>query len=456
MVLSKFVKIFKVEDSYAYYNSLKMKPVYLTENEHTNLHKYLDGNIYAISNDLEDVLKQYRILVDQKTDDNILSNIQSSIPEPYISVAYFILSEQCNLACKYCFLGNGNIKNKNKVTTYPMSKETAKSALLYFSNQTKVKKEYFNDRKEIIFYGGEPLINFDTLKYIVEECKLMQRQGDISSDTNFSMVTNGLLLDEDKIDFLKENNVSVSISIDGIDETSNKNRVDKNGLNIYPKIISVLDLLKKKQFRVSLSITLTEDTLNSAEDILHLAEIYNISAISFNLLLKADGFHVSNDYYERASLFIIEFYKLARTHGIYEDRIMRKINSFVNAELYPFDCAATSSNQIVITPDGGIGICHGCMENRDFFISNVDDINVDLSSNNVLKGWQAFSPIFKEKCINCECLGICGGGCPVNAGLNHNINMDELIDEGFCTYAKNVLKFMINDLYNIISDGENN
>lgn len=456
MKLSKFTKIFKFGDTVAYYNSLRMKPVYLTQSENTEILNYLSGKTQNIDKEILYTLKEYKILADSEEDDKLLLTVRNTITEPYINVAYFVLSEQCNMACKYCFLGNSNVIS-NKVTNYPMTKKTALSALKFFAEQTKSNETYFNERKEIIFYGGEPLINFETLKYVVEQCKIMQLNGDISSDINFSMVTNGTLLDTEKISFLKEHNVNMSISIDGVDEESNSNRVDKNGNSVYRKIVTAIELLNKMNMPFGLSITLTNEAMSSTDKMIELVKKYNISGISFNILYQTKEICLTDDYYKKATEFIIEFYKHARENGIYEDRIMRKIKAFSNEDLYLFDCAATSANQIVITPDGGVGICHGCMEDRQYFLTNVFEPNIDLSKNEVFKSWQTFSPVHKKQCLDCECLGLCGGGCPINAGIIKNTNINKIIDSGFCIYAKTVLEFMIQDLYKMmLKEGDMN
>jgi uncharacterized protein len=98
-----------------------MKPVYLKVDKYNEILACLDKSEFSILNDfprsvLEEVqeLLKYKILAkNADEDDKILNFIRTKIPEPSISVCYFILSEQCNLACKYCFLGN-NVPEKRK------------------------------------------------------------------------------------------------------------------------------------------------------------------------------------------------------------------------------------------------------------------------------------------------------------------------------------------------------
>ena len=108
-----------------------------------------------------------RILVQSDDeDDKVLKFIRSRIPSPSISVCYLILSEQCNLACRYCFLGNNNNEKRKSFLSENMSVEVADSAIDFFLHQLSL-SEYSEIRNPaVIFYGGEPLVNFDILVHI--------------------------------------------------------------------------------------------------------------------------------------------------------------------------------------------------------------------------------------------------------------------------------------------------
>lgn len=450
MKMSNFSHIFHVAESTVFFNSLKMIPVFLSHEEEKAINNFLNNQEPLNHEVMQELLDSF-VLVDSKEQDELLlDDIRNKnlTNIPYPVVAYFILSEDCNLACKYCFLGNSckksKISNKNM-----MSKNTARRALLYFSQQIKHFPQFFNDYKEIIFYGGEPLLNFEVLKYVISEVKKMQEIDMLPKQLGFSLVTNGLLLDQQKIDFFKSENINVSISIDGIDERSNSNRVDKTGRPIFRQLIKILDLVKASGLKVGLSITLTENTIKNQNSVLDLLEKYEIIDICFNILIPSKEFLIKESYYNDATDFIIEFFKRTRGTHIYEDRIMRKVKAFVGHQNYLSDCAATSGNQIVIVPDGKVGICHGCLENKDFFFTTINDIK-PVSEYEIVKDWSGISPVNNFDCLKCEALGLCGGGCPVNARNLHAGNTIHSIDKPFCIHSKKILRFLIEDLYAVI------
>lgn len=452
MQLSRFVTIYKTGSDYAYYHSLRMKPVYLTAYEHEELQKALKVHQAPNINEetINNLLDFFIVVNNEKDDAQTLERVKRYIPKPYISIAYFILTEQCNLACKYCFLGNGIQKNSMQtVVRKKMSKEVAEQAVKYFARQTHYNEEHFSDRKEIIFYGGEPLLNFEVLKHTVETCQKCQKENLLTHNLDFSIVTNGILLTDEIINYFIENNIAVSISIDGADEFSNLNRVDKLGKPIFNKLVEKIGSARSKGLEIGLSITLTEALLNNTDTLVDFLLHYDIHNVSFNILMKTGGFEISPDYFERATAFILNFYEETKQLGIYEDRFNRKLTSFINSQVYFSDCAATSGSQIVITPSGNIGICHGCTGDGNYIIGNIYDSQI-IQKNKEVVQWSQITPINHESCLTCEALGICGGGCPVNAIKGRDSNLYEAIDDTFCIHAKATLKYLINKLHDYI------
>lgn len=269
-----------------------------------------------------------------------------------------------------------------------------------------------------------------------------------------SIVTNALLLSEERAINLKKLGVSIAISIDGFSEKANEMRVDISGQNVFNRILKKLDMCKKIGVEVSLSVTLSEETIKDTKSILNLIDNYGIKSFGFNIMMSDENFIVSNEYNVKASKFIIDEFLELRKLGIYEDRIMRKLKSFTKSQIYFSDCAATSGGQIVIAPNGQVGICHGCLHNKQYFITNVDDFEFDATKDKNFIEWSQLTPINKEECQRCPALGICGGGCPINALHLKKGNTIHDLDERFCIHSKMTLDFLIKDLYRIIKDRE--
>lgn len=461
---SRFAHVYDLGDAVALYHSLRMKPVYLATEAYKSLQAWLAGSSCnsiseapaSISEEVEQLAK-FKILTQADDEDQkVLKFVRSRAPVPGINICYMILSEQCNLACKYCFLGNNQKEKRNNFSLQNMSLETADKAIEFFIRQMKLSGFDSEENKPtIIFYGGEPLMNYPVLVHIAEKFNSLRNKEKCVKNLTLSMVTNGTLLTRDRLIELNELGVGIGISIDGFTEKANCMRVNTSGKPIFSKILQVLDLCKEVGVDISLSVTLSEETLKSTKDILRLVQDYNIRSFGFNIMMSDGSFVMSDDYNEKASRFIIDEFIELRKLGIYEDRIMRKLKTFSKSQVYFSDCAATAGGQIVVAPSGRVGICQGCLADKKFFVSNVHDTSFDATKDPTFIEWSKLTPVNKDECLDCPALGICGGGCPVNAMNISPENTIHSIDKRACAHSKITLDFLIRDLYRIIQENQN-
>ncbi|RVU97755.1 FibroRumin system radical SAM peptide maturase [Coriobacteriales bacterium OH1046] len=458
MEMSRFSYVFDLGDDVALYHSLRMKPVFLDKETYAHLKTWIDENDVNEENvpeNLSDVVPELikcKILVrSDDEDDRVLRFVRSRIPKPAINVCYMILSEQCNLACKYCFLGNNDAETRSEFLLESMSTATADKAIDFFIRQIKKSGFDFKENKPVlIFYGGEPLVNYSVLVHVASRINEMRDAEPCIKNLEMSMVTNGLLLNEERLVTLKELGVGIAISVDGFTDKANEMRVDVAGNPVFQRILEKLDLCKRLDIDVSLSVTLSEETLRSTTDVLALLDQYGIKGFGFNIMMSSESFTLPQSYNEAAAQFIIDEFVELRKQGIYEDRMMRKLKAFSKAQVYFSDCAATAGGQIVIAPNGQVGVCHGCLHNKRDFVSSIDDDGFIAVKDPTFIEWSQLTPLNREECYDCAALGICGGGCPVNAMTLKPGNTIHSIDERFCVHAKMTLDFLISDLHRIV------
>lgn len=441
---SKFVHTFDLGEHIALWHSLRMQPAFLTKEAYKSL----------LSNICDDETKQEltkkKIILSRKDEDEaVISWVRKQVPPPAISLCYFILSERCNLACKYCFLGN-NSEKRELFSSTDMSREVADKAIDFFVRQLKLSGiDFEKNASQIIFFGGEPLINFEILEYVSQRINDSRSTNPILASCELSVITNGTLLTKERIIKLRDLGVAINISIDGSTKEANEMRVDLAGNEIFDRLIAILDLCKELQIKPTLSVTLSEKTIKDLPGLLDLIKKYDIKGLGYNIMLCSSNYQLPDEYYEKASKFIIESFKALRPLGIYEDRIMRKLNSFANSQIHFSDCGATAGGQLVFSPDGRVGICHEMLAEKENFVTTVDDDKFDAKDNPLWQKWAGFTPIKCDECIDCDALGICGGGCPVNARLNDPSKGLHIVDKRSCIHAKKTLRFLIEDLYNI-------
>lgn len=440
--LSRFAHVFDLGEHVALWHSLRMKPVFIER----GLYELLQNG--ECSEELERELIDKKIFLSYEgEDEQIISRLRQNAPQPDVNLAYFILSEHCNLACKYCFVGS-DACGQGISSTKDMTPEIAEKALDVFARQLEQSSEDYTEyESNIIFFGGEPLLKFDVLEYVARRVKELSESRPVLRNTSLAVITNGTLLNEERILKLDAMGVAVSISIDGFTEQANSMRVDKQGNETFERVVQVLETYKRLEVDPpSLSVTLTERTIEDLPSMLKLVGDYGVRGFGYNVLLKRED-EDGGEYYEAASQFIIDSFLALREHGVYEDRIMRKLNAFAHSRVHFSDCGATSGGQILFAPDGRIGICQGLMSESENYVADIWDDDFIANEHPAWKAWSGLTAIHNDECLSCEALGICGGGCPVNARLLHPDLGLHCVDERSCVHSKKTLEFLIRDLY---------
>ena len=336
----------------------------------------------------------------------------------------FVVTKNCNFNCIYCQAGNLNQNNN-----YNMSKDTAKRAV-------DIALQSPSDYLTFEFQGGEPLLNFETIRYIIEYSKSVNNGKYI----DYNLVSNLTLLTDEMIEFFKENNVSICTSIDGDRELQNINRPYSKG-DSYNETIKKIRLLKEKQIDVNAIETTTKYSLSRYKEIVD--EYINLGLKSIFLrpltkLGKADnnwekiGYSAEDflSFYKKCLDYIIEQNKkgifLSEGHS---DIFLKKIllNKPINYMELRSPCGG-AIGQLAYYYDGNIYTCDegrmlSEMGEDSFKLGNVyEDSYKDLMQCDCTKA------VCVSSCI--ECLPYCNtcaympycGTCPVvNLAQDNNI-----------------------------------
>lgn len=189
-----------------------------------------------------------------------------------------LVTEDCNLNCKYCYEGN------NKQKSY-MSLDTADKVIEFILNEMKKDPEDKNPL-QIVFHGGEPLLNFDIIKYLNKSLNELVRDRQIIYD----MTTNGTILNDEIKDFIKDELDSFSISIDGIKESHDENRVFSNGLGSYDLVIKNAKKLLEEGVQIRARMTFNEHNVNNLFE-----SVVNLYKLGFKYIVPAIDFYANWD-----------------------------------------------------------------------------------------------------------------------------------------------------------------
>lgn len=197
------------------------------------------------------------------------------------------VAHDCNLMCEYCFASKGSYK----VAKSLMPAEVAFKAVDFVVNSSGTRGNV-----EIDFFGGEPLLNFDVVKETVEYAKKVEERS--GKNIHFTITTNGMLLDDEKIKYINDNMDNVVISIDGRKEVHDAIRYDGAHNVTYDRILNnALKLVKERKGKsYFIRGTFTSRNLDFSKDVFHLADL-GFEVISVEPVVGAgEDFHIRSEH----------------------------------------------------------------------------------------------------------------------------------------------------------------
>ena len=430
--LSKFSHIYTKNGHTMIYHSLKIMSEDITGATYDEMTNSLtDINPYMVQ-----ILTDKGFIVENDdADDKILDDCRKEILEPYISTAYFFLTKNCNLACRYCFERQSETKNSSEGV---MSFDVFNRGLDFFQRLINLDKDRFNERKTIIFYGGEPFHNKKLLFSAITEIQDRITKGDLPVQTKMLVVTNGTLMNDEDIQFIKKNGVTVTFSLDG-DRQASANRVYPDGKTLAcDKATETFKKCVEAGIDLNIACTLSPETIARQKEVLDYFISICATNIGFNVILDNDIIQLNTDYDDKAADFVTTAYRTLSDNNITENRTRRRLDVFKHKHPCLFDCNAAGGRQIAIAPNGDVGICHEHIMDKKHFITTIDDMQFDPKQSAEYKMWNRRSPLYIDSCLNCIALGICGGGCVINSERKHDSIF--IPDQRFCKQTISILK----------------
>jgi uncharacterized protein len=444
MKRSRYLHEFPLDQtSIALYHSLNLKLVFIRKDVWTAVidlatHKSVTSSPLANSthdeaNQAIAVLTANGMFVSDAFDElDMLSKVSQTLTgRPRIEILYLVLTKACNFACKYCYIRTDDQKS--------MSPALAMSAIDSFLDISRGRNRL------IIFYGGEPLLHFDVIQQAVAHTKRSLRFHQHALDNiTFQIITNGSMVTSQIAAYIANEGISVTVSLDGDEHTNNECRIYPSGQGTYRDTVEGINMLRKASANLSISCTVGNHNASRLDStMMWFSETLGIRNIGFNMIqgLPRENRQSCSDATPKTVSSIINCFELARDNHIHEQRIMRMVNAFVNARVYPFDCAGCG-RLVVVTPNGKYGPCPGFMSEAVYF----DDLPIrDLEDSATFLTWSKRSPLNMPQCASCFALGLCGGGCPYQAFIDRGSIWE--LDARHCTYARDVLLWLIHDTY---------
>ena len=323
-----------------------------------------------------------------------------------------MVAQDCNLRCKYCF-GDGGSFGHRAI----MSEEVGRAAVDFIIKNSGVRKHC-----EIDFFGGEPLINFRTVKAVTEYVR--QRERDTGKIFKLTLTTNGILLDEKISAWLNENNISLVLSLDGRKKIHDAMRPDISGRGSYDRVLKNFKRLVDSRGGENYYLrgTYTKKNLDFTADVLSANDAgFDILSVE-PVVLKDSPLALTQDDLPR----IFEEYDRLTEAYLQRRREGRGFFFFhFNVDLSNGPCVAkrlsgcgAGHEYFAVAENGDLYPCHQFVGRARYKLGNIFD-GVEESSRHWLKYFRESHVLNKPKCRDCWAKFFCSGGCHANADLFH-------------------------------------
>ena len=332
------------------------------------------------------------------------------------------IAHDCNLACKYCFAEEGEYHGRRAL----MSLEVGKKALDFL-----VANSGNRVNLEVDFFGGEPLMNWQVVKELVKYGRSLEAPN--NKKFRFTLTTNGVLLNDEIMEFANREMANVVLSIDGRKEVHDKMRPFRGGQGSYDLIVPRFQKIAESrgQERYYVRGTFTHNNLDFSRDVLHLADL-GFKQISVepvvagpedDYAITEDDLPVLMEEYDKLAVEMAKRRKAGKGFHFFHFMIDLEGGPCVAKRL---SGCGSGTEYLAVTPWGDLYPCHQFVGNEKFLMGNVEE---GILRNDVRDEFKCCNVYAKEKCRKCFAKFYCSGGWAANA-YNFHGNINDAYDVG--------------------------
>ncbi|MBO5870221.1 MAG: thioether cross-link-forming SCIFF peptide maturase [Clostridia bacterium] len=318
------------------------------------------------------------------------------------------IAHTCNLNCSYCFASQGKYHGERAM----MSFEVGKRALDFLVENSGSRRNL-----EVDFFGGEPLMNFDVVKQLVAYARSIEKEH--NKNFRFTLTTNGMLIDDDVIEFANKEMSNVVLSLDGRKEVHDRFRVDYNGVGswdrIVPKFKKLVDARNGKDYYMRGTFThANPDFLKDIETMLDLG----FSELSMEPVVCASGdpselnnddLPIVLDQYEKLAELMLKREKEGKPFTFYHYMIDLSGGPCIYKRI---SGCGSGTEYMAVTPWGDLYPCHQFVGDEKF---KLGDIWNGVDNTEIQNEFMECNVYARSECKDCWAKLYCSGGCAANA-----------------------------------------
>ena len=353
-------------------------------------------------------LKDAGMLYTEDEYEGVLEQVKNRAP--VVKALCLHVAHDCNLKCRYCFAEEGEYHGKRSL----MSAEVGKKAIDFIIANSGKRRNL-----EVDFFGGEPLMNFDVVKEIVEYGREQEKLHD--KNFRFTITTNGILLDDEKQKYINENMHNVVLSLDGRKEVNDYMRPRAGGQGSYDIIVPKFQKLaeSRNQTDYYLRGTFTHNNLDFSKDVFHIADDLGFKQVSVEPVVAeaTESYAITED--DLDTIFE-EYEKLAEQLYIRHKTGEKDFNFFhFMVDLTGGPCIAkrlsgcgSGTEYLAVTPEGDLYPCHQFVGQEEYKIGSVYN---GIENTGIREEFANCNVYTKPDCKKCWAKFYCSGGCMANA-----------------------------------------
>ena len=318
------------------------------------------------------------------------------------------IAHTCNLNCSYCFASQGKYHGERAM----MSFEVGKQAFDYLIANSGTRKNL-----EVDFFGGEPLMNFDVVKQLVAYARSIEKQH--GKNFRFTLTTNGVLIDDDVIDFANKEMSNVVLSLDGRKEVHDRFRVDYNGKGSWERIVPKFQKLVEARGGKGYYMrgTFTHHNPDFLEDIKEMLSL-GFRELSMEPVvcdeddpsaLTAEDLPVVMKQYEELAELMLKKHKEGDGFTFYHYMIDLKGGPCIYKRI---SGCGSGTEYMAVTPWGDLYPCHQFVGEEKY---KLGDVWKGVTNTDIQNEFAECNVYTREECRSCWARLYCSGGCAANA-----------------------------------------
>ena len=318
------------------------------------------------------------------------------------------IAHSCNLNCSYCFASQGKYHGERAL----MSFEVGKQALDFL-----VANSGTRHNLEVDFFGGEPLMNFEVVKQLVAYARSIEKEA--HKNFRFTLTTNGMLIDDDVIEFANRECSNVVLSLDGRKEIHDRFRVDYAGKGSWERIVPRFQKLvaarEGKNYYMRGTFThANPDFLKDIEEMLRLGftELSMepvVCAADDPSALTPEDLPIVLEQYEKLAELMLKRHREGRPFTFYHYMIDLKGGPCIYKRI---SGCGSGTEYMAVTPWGDLYPCHQFVGEEKFRLGNVWD---GVTNRDAQAEFAACNVYAHPECADCWAKLYCSGGCAANA-----------------------------------------